>query len=277
MGTHLGRVPFQRAIVTYLDVLGFRSILSNVTNLSNEEDKENAIGALLLLLQSLKQLTTEGGRVSEDRARTIFRSKSFSDLCIRATTVQPNTDLADYLNWELMYLSGVQMAIMRSGFFVRGAVTLGDIYIDDDYVLGPALVRAYDLESRRAIYPRIVIDSSLLADARSGAYASSLWEQNIGRGEDGIHYINYLQQAFLDSYSFPQPGFSDPWAELSIHRDVVSGKLELREPNEGVKQKYLWLGLYHNSTVLSLRKLLDKKEFDTKFNSLLIAEGLLRS
>jgi hypothetical protein len=50
-----------------------------------------------------------------------------------------------------------------SGFWIRGAVTVGLIHHDEHIVFGPALNRAYELESKVAIYPRILIDAPALA------------------------------------------------------------------------------------------------------------------
>lgn len=42
---------------------------------------------------------------------------------------------------------------------MRGAVTVGAIHHDQHIVFGPALNRAYELESKVAFYPRILIDT----------------------------------------------------------------------------------------------------------------------
>ena len=44
----------------------------------------------------------------------------------------------------------------------RGGVAIGDIYHDDEAVFGPGLVRAYDIESNVAKFPRIVVDHEVL-------------------------------------------------------------------------------------------------------------------
>lgn len=48
--------------------------------------------------------------------------------------------------------------MVRQGHFIRGGMTIGDIFIDDSMVFGPAIVQAHTLETEFAIYPRIVID-----------------------------------------------------------------------------------------------------------------------
>ena len=44
------------------------------------------------------------------------------------------------------------------GYLFRGGITVGDIVHDDECVFGPGLVRAYELESKVAQYPRFVLD-----------------------------------------------------------------------------------------------------------------------
>lgn len=44
------------------------------------------------------------------------------------------------------------------GWLVRGGITIGDFYIDDMFVWGAALVKAYELEEKIAVYPRVILD-----------------------------------------------------------------------------------------------------------------------
>ena len=57
-----------------------------------------------------------------------------------------------------MQLGLMQLIAASQGVWVRGGVTVGNILHDDDVVFGPALNRAYELESKVAKFPRIVLD-----------------------------------------------------------------------------------------------------------------------
>lgn len=70
------------------------------------------------------------------------------------------------------------------------------------------------------------------------------------RGEDGVHFVDYLRGACEDvlhtSEEFEQI--------LNDHKDVAIKKLrELSVKSDKTRQKSLWLALYHNSTVNLLR------------------------
>lgn len=59
-----------------------------------------------------------------------------------------------------------QMGIMQiagalKGFLLRGGITIGEIVHDGECVFGPALNRAYELESQIAKYPRFVLDPDI--------------------------------------------------------------------------------------------------------------------
>jgi hypothetical protein len=53
------------------------------------------------------------------------------------------------------------LKLMKHGFLVRGGIAFGDTYLDDLGFFGPAVERAHKIESKEAIYPRIMFDSEI--------------------------------------------------------------------------------------------------------------------
>ncbi|KTD05821.1 hypothetical protein Lgra_2598 [Legionella gratiana] len=51
---------------------------------------------------------------------------------------------------------------LSAGFLVRGGLSAGKLYHKDQIVFGPALLRAYEIEHKEAIFPRVIIDSLLI-------------------------------------------------------------------------------------------------------------------
>jgi len=69
---------------------------------------------------------------------------------------------------SLLDLAYIQARLAEDGTLIRGATTIGDIYVNDRLIFGPALIRAYELERGVASYPRIILDSRVfdrLADS----------------------------------------------------------------------------------------------------------------
>jgi hypothetical protein len=51
---------------------------------------------------------------------------------------------------------------LSEGFLVRGGLSAGELYHKDQIVFGPAPLRAYEIENKEAIFPRVLIDSLLI-------------------------------------------------------------------------------------------------------------------
>jgi hypothetical protein len=132
---------YERRIVAFCDVLGWRS---QIAKAGNDPRKIGALRRQILLVQRV----IGGVKHTAD-----LRFSSFSDNIVLSGPISEETLLAfkivlcDYQAYSAFY-----------GFLTRGAITAGDICHDDQVVFGPALNRAYELESTKANYPRIIFD-----------------------------------------------------------------------------------------------------------------------
>ena len=87
-----------------------------------------------------------------------------------------------------------------SGFFVRGALTLGPLCVTDEIIFGTALIESYQLESKASIVPRVVVTepvvNAIAAQVRlSGNQSPGSQEELLCRDIDGWWFVNYLQAA----------------------------------------------------------------------------------
>jgi hypothetical protein len=151
-------------------------------------------------------------------------------------------------------------------------MSLGDLFAsrENSIVFGPALVDAYKLESQNAVYPRIVIDRRLIKRAEEGGYIAE-WSDYLQRGEDGAYFLDYLFGTALTGFAVP--GAPDPKGQIKAHRNAIERAIadNIHQRNERIRQKYMWLALYHNSTVKRLRERSGQK-LDGEFE---ISESLL--
>ena len=56
--------------------------------------------------------------------------------------------------------SSRRLSLANHGFFMRGAISLGDAYVDDVVVYGSAFIEAHDGEVELARDPRIILCTS---------------------------------------------------------------------------------------------------------------------
>jgi hypothetical protein len=116
------------------------------------------------------------------------------------------------------------------GIVVRGGVAVGQATKSYRRIFGPAVIRAYEIESKEAKYPRIVVDPSVLDEVEIN---NGLWvhdkesELEAVNGflrtddEDGLRYVDYLR-VIRDELDDP----SDYEDFLRAHGALVSEKLK---------------------------------------------------
>ncbi len=105
------------------------------------------------------------------------------------------------LYWELLDLVHVQAELVREGVLLRGALTIGDIFIKDAITFGPALIRAYELESTVAITPRVIIDPLvfILLEQYPALRGNPIEDEMqylcrvLKKDRDGVWFIDYLR------------------------------------------------------------------------------------
>ena len=95
-----------------------------------------------------------------------------------------------------MLTSIIQINFLNDDILLRGGITKGDFFADDIMIWGNALVKAYDIESNIAIYPRIVIDPDLIADTKlfltQDEKTAKFKKEYISQDRDGLCFVNYL-------------------------------------------------------------------------------------
>ncbi len=240
---------YESCIVTFIDILGFRFLIN--TRPSKE---------IVEIIEKLRDFTKPPPAhipTSSDEMGLYSEafSEAVSDAIVRARTYETQFGDGAFFR-ELNDLLIAQMQCIYAGVLIRGGLTVGNIHLGPNSVgpiFGPAMVRAFEIESQEAIYPRIVIDDaayeeflnneSLRLHDHSIDEEKSYVDKLLRKGEDGTLFIDYLVGARRNVDRPPQYiQFLEQHANLIRHG--------LRAFSAGsVRKKYLWLAHYHNSVI----------------------------
>ena len=146
----------------------------------------------------------------------------------------------------ILKLSYFQLEMVVQGFYIRGAISVGDAYVDDIAVFGNALIEAYKGESTFARDPRIILTKSAekvvmnhLRYYGDPSYAPQTRE--ILRDADGQCFLNYLD-CLLVAEEEGGPDID----KLMEHKVSVEKKLAETRGNPPIWSKYAWVAGYHN-------------------------------
>ncbi len=230
--------------IAYFDILGYKSFF---------EDSENDVNELL---KKCIAIANDTKTLKRDFGLTLTRDifyKLFSDNCVIMMEKGTCSQIDEVLHWIRLIASLQLQFLSEYGIPIRGGITMGQAYIDDDIVLGKGLIEAVRLESEVARYPRIVIDKFFINQ-------NSINDQElIKKDNDGEYYLDFFSLLTVRDVFYPEV---DKKRKICNLRDQVfklikkycrydkrmtdNKKIEQRER---IIDKYLWLLMKYNRYV----------------------------
>jgi hypothetical protein len=178
---------YQYYVTAFIDILGQRDKLRRLTgipkNIREREDTlqilRSTVGAVRSLREDFKKyfsasnrplgLPLSIGATQYERIRRLRSNnmiiRGFSDSMILNVSLKGSDENLSAIDCTHAAINGVCAAFILSlakGIPVRGGIDVGTgIKIEEDEVYGSTLQQAYDLETREAGYPRIVVGDEL--------------------------------------------------------------------------------------------------------------------
>lgn len=227
-------IEYEDRMVAFIDILGWRNIVERSVEDSDLRQRMLA-GFGALELRAFDPFTID------------FREFAPKDLFCTMSQISDTVILSRSANtwpfWFTIELGILARVMMAVGFVVRGGVTIGKMYHEGTIAVGPALTRAYMLESEVALYPRIVIDPVhaerfCVSDREDSAFEL----HTIRSGLDGLWFINFLHPMFANPSDFPH-------VKLLEFREFLQQSL-IRSANQPrISEKYSWLTKYFDTLV----------------------------
>jgi len=146
-------MKYTNKFLLYIDILGFTHYISeSVTD-------NDLLRRLFSAIEKPSKIESEQYILLDigDLSQTEVEISHFSD-----TVVLTTEDSYRGLLYLLMYSIKVYYRLIKLNLYFRGSIVSGQIIHTKDNIIGPSLIKAYNLEQNIAKYPRVIIDESAL-------------------------------------------------------------------------------------------------------------------
>lgn len=235
---------YENRITVFLDILGFSKIIMQTVS----EDGPDNSSKIEFLTETLSLIKTQLQDDYPDVQRQSRQITHFSDSIIISFKEDQEGEIFN----TLFKIQKLIILLVYRGIICRGAISYGKLLHNDEYLFGPALLKAYDLESRVAQYPRVILDKAIIEiGIKFHCQDNSQIEEQEGirnlllKDTDDMYFIDY----FINP-EIALPNFRDDLGTYikNLRRLIVNG-LELGEKDASIKIKYGWMKNKFNSLV----------------------------
>lgn len=218
-------MAYEEKLVAFIDLLGFKES-------SKKVNEKSITHGILSTNHQLVELLKNFHKEHPSNNNNDIVIQTFSDSIF---LTYPKESLYTFLR----NLAIISLIIASRGFFLRGGIAFGNIYAtnDDKYFYGPALIDAYEAESKTATYPRIILHKSMNSIIKPTNSNVSIYDEHLLCTDfDKKIFINFL----ADSLE----------REINTHSQDICNYIKkglkkgLKAPN--IWLKYIWLMTYYN-------------------------------
>lgn len=249
----------ENRLVCFIDILGFTDIIEKF-----EKTKDTSIietikfafeEAVKNLHNPISEKSAEILNVTEEKINLLKKDiffKTFSDNIIISFTYDNNNFLAR-LQLLLTFSNIFQYSMTTQDVYTRGGISLGSFYSDKNIIFSSALVKAYNLESKIAIYPRIVIDKTII-----DILAKIDTEKLTSSGLTELIYFDWENIAFINPLSVSDTFTKEAEEELFNTAEFLNDEL-IKVHLESIPEAYRSIALKPYSALLKqYEEIIDK-------------------
>lgn len=171
-----------------------------------------------------------------------FKMKTFTDnivICIPITK-----ESIEKFDLVLSHIIDYQKSLISSNYFVRGGISKGLLYMENDIIWGPALIKAVNLE-KNGMYPFIFISDEIIELFSINNLQKSEQDElsvPIIEFNDKMHILDYLQSTIY----YEEEQLKSLYAFLPNHKSLIEMNLKTSD-DCNVLGKYAMLAKYHDN------------------------------
>ena len=234
-------IQYKDSIVVFLDLLGFSNTVKN--------SKEDSIKNIFDLVFYIKAWNTSNGENKFIEKKDFIYEDFLNDKVVDYKKIQKELQISffsdsmvitfPYSNDELQIklfliiraLSYFISKIAMQNFFVRGGISIGKMFHEDNIYFGPAYLEAHRLESKVAIYPRVIFSENLKQKVKEIPYTKE--------SKDGLVHVDWIYFLEKQEKSNIIARFSN-LPSLQNITNIVNQNI-MSTKNIKVLTKYIWL------------------------------------
>ena len=238
--------------LAFIDILGFKYLMRN----------PEAIKTVISIIEKELKNTRSG---LTGRKAKYFKSTIFSDSIIISSKLTGNLEnIRSTYKLLCQVVAEIQIKLICKGVWVRGGISHGTLQFskneNDTIIYGEALVKAYNIETNSAIFPRVIIDSDIIEflgfkNKKSfinyfNDYDGSFIRENVFNNRDILSqeierkYLDIDTPIFIDylDFIFNKNKKSNPTIKKKLFLDYLEEYLNNNNPE--IFRKYNWVRLY---------------------------------
>lgn len=232
---------FKKVVTIFIDILGSQ-------DRRNFDDWYNVMSVFSTMIEQEKKLDKTHEWTVYKRETHVFSDCAYIIYDFKDNVEDCKKDIYELMGIACYNTEKVLREFLMSGFIVRGAITHGDLFFDNEKNIwfGPAMNRAYFLESKKAKFPRIIIDPEYAEEFylfNESKYRKDSMQKMVNgeillRDKDDFIYLNFLNGMNQIEKEYIK---ENTLRLCDRERNEKRGSKELQE---SIKEKYDWLETY---------------------------------
>lgn len=232
---------YEQRVVCFIDILAFSKRIKETTE-GNSYSKQ----LLQDTCDALYELNKYKTIIERTSSITGIQITQFSDSIVISF---PYSDGHTYLYNIIRAIKYIQVSMLsRHYILMRGGIVIGDLIHTDKILVGPAMISAYEIESKCAFSPRIVLDPTVVKRFNSEKGKLSKKAANkyklIQKDYDDTSYIDYFdveEKEILNN----EREYLDYYTQMC---EMIADNIN--DTNMAIRMKYLWMRSKIRSSIM---------------------------
>ncbi|MCL3782705.1 hypothetical protein EMN47_20150 [Prolixibacteraceae bacterium JC049] len=251
---------YENRIVLFLDILGFKKIVGDTLKKTKESEEEEIIEKTSFIIETIKEMTEVAQMTPKETSKIVTQ---FSDSIV----ISFNADDQKEIPRLFFNLQRLIAKLIAREVLCRGAISYGPLYHKESLIFGPALVDAYETESQAALYPRVILDRSVLEVMKynySLEYKHSYRKITFDADIDSFLKADTDDKFYIDYFTGTMMFYEgdDLFKVYKNLRRIITNGLRFKNPNLNIK--YGWMKNKYNRLPESLKHIDQEEELFSK-------------